>query len=266
MFRKTVLQIGLAQRAGLRLFSSDKNSSNMLKNVVMMNSTTRRIINSKSIYRNCSEQAMRSPFYENLDLERNFMNEFQLHTLHVWIVHRKLAVGKDKNESKLTQEEVYDAFWENTERRIRREGVKEIFLSSRLLELQKASFGASMLFDKGVKEAFENDGDCTELANSLSRVFMNERGVDESSVEFARYVLDELHHMYSWEDDIVHEGRFTWGLPPLTSQEQLQKEAKFLENPWRCAISVWGKPYWYNIKTNERVWDMPEGDNVPQTC
>ena len=77
--------------------------------------------------------------------ELDFQQQHQLYMLHMWMVHHRLL--REGEAGKLLQESLFDAYWENTTRRIRSTGIHELTLNKHLSEVQRWSFGAAVSYD-----------------------------------------------------------------------------------------------------------------------
>lgn len=97
--------------------------------------------------------------------ELDFHQQHQLYMLHMWMVHHRLL--QEGETGKLLQESLFDAYWENTTRRIRSTGIHEMTLNKNLSEVQRWSFGAAVSYDHAF--AVEKEQKKVELGSALWR-------------------------------------------------------------------------------------------------
>lgn len=236
---------------------------NGLSSMMLTSSRVERLRNADSIYRSCKEQASRHEFLTNLSISKDsFLKKHQIITLHVWFAHRYLMSRDEEGEAIKSQ--VYEYFWEDTERRLRGHGIKEISISKNLRDMQTATVSALRLLDEGVHAALyaneaSDEYDVEKLREAVTTIFYGEgESVDSKKTDaLVSYVLDELSALSRMDAGDVFVGRFCWGEPPLATKEQIEAAQRSREDPWKPAIDVFGKEYWFHANTKEARWEKP---------
>jgi hypothetical protein len=219
-----------------------------------------RIRQAQAIYRSCTYHAESPSLRRELQLPNDaFASRHQLTVIHVWIVNKRLIKERSKSARKL-QSELFDTFWENTERRIRQAGIAEMSVSKNMGEVQKITFGAMVSYDIGLKTTDDKDH---ELASAVWRnLFASQESVpDELVYRVARWMRSEVDRVVNLPLSQVEEGDLEWTLPDgsqVTEEDRKQLIEKGLDGEWRSAIAVDGKQYWWNTKTRESKWEKPK--------
>jgi cytochrome b pre-mRNA-processing protein 3 len=61
--------------------------------------------------------------------------------MHLWFLHKRLISDKaDNHAALLVQEELFDIFWDDTQKRIREQGVAELTVNKHLNDVQQYTF------------------------------------------------------------------------------------------------------------------------------
>jgi hypothetical protein len=77
-------------------------------------------------------------FHREGKIKRDFKSMHMLQLLHVWLIHRRLIANIDGNESesKELQEQLFDRLWDDTQQRIRGQGLPELSVNTQLKAVQ----------------------------------------------------------------------------------------------------------------------------------
>jgi len=81
---------------------------------------------SEAIFRSIEEQATQSVWWDTLGLQRNWITEHAMISLHVWLLHNRFKVDFNVPglfNGRRMQEMLFERFWEDTTLRIRNAGV-----------------------------------------------------------------------------------------------------------------------------------------------
>ena len=206
------------------------------------------IRHSHTVFRSCHEVGTQEHMLPHLILEDNFFHKHALINLHVWMIHNRLrCIGA---EGKVTQEQLYDRFWEDTTERIRILGVPELTVNKHLKETQTFSFGAAMAYDQGLNTSKD------ELAGAIYRnIFQSpveeRNGLEQSIFEVADYIQDQVAHLAKQSDDDVLIGKISWSSSPGGKKI---KDSTYKSEEWKEAISDTGDVYYWNPRTRETRW------------
>ena len=195
-----------------------------------------------------AEQQASESYVRYLRQPDEFMPRHQIIMLHIWMLHKRLMA--DGAQGKALQAELFEALWENTMRRIRATGVHEMTVNKHLRDVQRMSLGAATSYDYGL--AHDND-DNLELGSALWRnLFMKREQVpDQLVLDMATFVRKEVDRIGSIPRDELYNGQFSWSLPAGVKPDSI------LQTPWRRAIAVDGRPYFWNSVTREASWEVP---------
>jgi hypothetical protein len=208
-----------------------------------------------ALLRTCVSRGGHSTLLRYFDVRPAFPLTHQLIVLHTWIVSKRLLHDQDK----ALQRELFTALWENTERRIRAEGVNEMSVNKHLAEVQRLSYGALTAYDAGFAQT--SDGD-QELGSSLYRnVFAANKAVSDAVVlDTAAWLRGEVGRVRTMDREFFRQGQLFWTLPRgavVTSEDLLAEEARGAAGEWRRALAVDGRHYWWNIDSRESRWERP---------
>jgi len=205
-----------------------------------------------ALYRSCEEQAMLLAIDPSFGLQmdwfdnNNFHSRQQMIMLHVWMVHKRLLA--EEESGKEIQENLFDACWEYTTRRIRSTGVHELTVNKHLAEIQKTCFAAAVSYDHGIN--ITNDENL-ELGSALWRnVYLhNEKIPDEQVYKLADYVRNQVSTFGRTGSESVLDATLPW--------LKLAPDVSSVRTKWRRDLSADGRTYWWNAETRESQWDPP---------
>eukprot|EP01138_Halocafeteria_seosinensis_P006805 gb/GECG01006958.1/.p1 GENE.gb/GECG01006958.1/~~gb/GECG01006958.1/.p1 ORF type:complete len:416 (+),score=59.94 gb/GECG01006958.1/:1-1248(+) len=217
--------------------------------------------NARTVFRSLEEQATQDCWFDALGLDRTWLNEHNLIALHVWIVHRRHMIdlyGEREFNGRLADKELFDYFWEDTQRRIRNAGVGEVSVNKQLEMVQKATFMDMFEYDAGIAVT---DDDNLELAGALFRgIFQSDENVNtETVLQLADWVREEVWNILTHPKEDFYRGWITWS-PALgeTKQDRVERQKQMFRGEWRESIWADGKIYFYNTVTGESTQEIPE--------
>lgn len=234
----------------------------LLKLLGFMNEDDRLYRDSTCLFQSCVNQTALPEFYRALRLTPNFRSQQALLMVHVWLVHRRLAL--EGTDGKVMQELMFDRLWEETVVRIRYLNVSELTVNKHLAEVQQAGFNACISYDRGLKDspaAFQN-----AIAKHL---LDNETPTGQRIAStMAEYMKRELKNLETVDAKYIIEGTIPWSPHPVASADVPVAEdedytligQKF--GNWRTALDNRGKLYYWNQTTRYSVWDRPTEDQL----
>lgn len=202
-----------------------------------------------------------------LGIQKNWITEHALISLHVWLLHNRFKVDynvKGEFNGRRMQEELFARLWEDTTLRIRNAGIAEISVNKQLENVQKVTFDDMFSYDAAIKEVEDED---MELSAALWKgVFREDEGADtEAVLRLADYVRRELINIMLQPAEDVYRGWITWG-PCVgeTEEDRLQRQQRMLQGEWREALHPDGRVYFYHTSTHETRWEPPQEGLYPR--
>ena len=157
------------------------------------------------------------------------------------------------------QEALFEAFWEDTSRRIRAAGVSGMSFSGQLGAVQRGTFDDMFGYDAAIRVG---DDDNMELGAAVWKGVFRETGTADTGgvLALADYVRTEVLSVLTQPAEDVYRGWVEWG--PAVGETQEGRDARLrsmFEGEWRDALDPAGKLYYYHTATHERRWTEPEG-------
>lgn len=255
-----------------------------------------RVILASSLFESIKHQAYNSQWYiespsdDDYKIKPEFRQIHAMLSMHMWFIHRRLLAenkrlsdnSTKKNDNLLLQEELFELFWTDTTSRIRaQEGIIEMTVNKHLKDAQRATFVHVTQYDHAF-ESYPNDVE-KRFEIICDAVWKHVLGGEEDSNEdlirkIGAYVEYQLANVVlKLPDDYFVEGRIAWGnIPNLSSgvdlgdidklNEKDRDEKRlsgplrgmtFLRDNWVQVLSVAGKPYYWNMDTNQTSWEKP---------
>lgn len=218
--------------------------------------------NVAAVMRSCEEQATQEAWYTALGLPRSFMTEHSLLALHLWMIHRRHVVDFwEPGEfcGRLSDKEMFEAFWQDTQRRIRAVGVTEMSVNKQLEHVQKATLMDMFELDTGLAAT---DDENLSLAGALYRgLFQQDPDIPaERVLLMADWVRREVWNILTQPVEDVYRGWITWSPVLGESREQrLDRQKQLFDgSQWRDAVWIDGSVYFANPVTGERTRKLEE--------
>eukprot|EP00560_Eucampia_antarctica_P007784 CAMPEP_0197827226 /NCGR_PEP_ID=MMETSP1437-20131217/4052_1 /TAXON_ID=49252 ORGANISM="Eucampia antarctica, Strain CCMP1452" /NCGR_SAMPLE_ID=MMETSP1437 /ASSEMBLY_ACC=CAM_ASM_001096 /LENGTH=273 /DNA_ID=CAMNT_0043427991 /DNA_START=89 /DNA_END=910 /DNA_ORIENTATION=+ len=228
------------------------------------------------LFRAAQDRACELHWFTEGRISNEFRARHSLLTLHIWFLHKRLL----KEDDLWLQEEVFDILWNDSKSRIRAvDGIHELTVNKHLKDVQQVTFQHCTHLDHvttlplGSKERME------ELCAAIWIHILLKRDGETESPEITEQVIRRMAAYVEYQyDNIVHklplehfkEGRVAWGnLPEFTGLKMKAKkiEAWHYEGPssdlnlldgWKHVLTDAGDSYYWNTKTNEAQWDVPD--------
>ncbi|CAI5716781.1 unnamed protein product [Hyaloperonospora brassicae] len=224
---------------------------------------------SSAVFQSCMNATARPEYYQALGIGRSFRSQQALLMVHVWLVHRRLAL--EGEQGKVMQELMFDRLWEETVVRIRYYGISELAVNKHLAEVQQVCFNACVAYDKGL-----TDGPNVLQTAVAQHLLENEttEGLRIASI-MAIHMKRELKHLEKVDAKYIVEGTIPWSSFPATSLSAANKSGMDDDDDdddvvligqrfgnWRSALDNRGRLYYWNLTTRYSVWDRPTGDKL----
>ncbi len=256
-----------------------------------------RVILASSLFESIKHQAHNSQWYiespsdDDYKIKPEFRQIHAMLSMHMWFIHRRLLAENKrlsdnstiKHDNLLLQEELFELFWTDTTSRIRaQEGIIEMTVNKHLKDAQRATFVHLTQYDHAF-ETYPNDVE-KRFEIICDAVWKHVLGGEEDANEdlirkIGAYVEYQLANVVlKLPDDYFVEGRIAWGnIPNLSSgvvdsgdidkvnekdcdENRLSGPLRgmtFLRDNWVQVLSVAGKPYYWNMDTNQTSWEKP---------
>jgi cytochrome b pre-mRNA-processing protein 3 len=231
---------------------------------------------SRSLLFNCKNQASHEDWFAVNKgwVGTDFRSRHSILLVHIWLIHKRLLLCGDKSSKKqglAIQESMFDELWDDTSNRIREAGINELSINKYLTQVQGYSFKACVELDEALTKP-SRDEKVEEIAGVVWRSVYNKRDeVDEDRVlALANYVESEHTSLQNVSDNAMLEGRVAFSSVPVFQSKPTRKpqETASIEDllasakekdEWKRATAATGRTYYFNVKTRETRWDLPEG-------
>ncbi|KAG7379362.1 hypothetical protein PHYPSEUDO_008718 [Phytophthora pseudosyringae] len=228
-----------------------------------LNEDDRLFRHSTAVFQSCMNYTARPEYYRALGLPRSFRAQQALLMVHVWLVHRRLAL--EGEQGKIMQELMFDRLWEEIVVRIRYLDISELTVNKHLAQVQQVCFNACIAYDQGLKNG--PNVLQTAVAQNLLEDATPE-GLRIASI-MAEYMKRELKNLEKVDAKYIMEGTIPWSPLPETHVKTIPEGddgnvvligQRF--GNWRSALDNRGKLYYWNLSTRYSVWDRPTGDKL----
>lgn len=146
-------------------------------------------VSSEDLFRSIEEQATQEVWWEALGIQRNWITEQALISLHVWLLHNRFKVEYNCEglyNGRRMQEQIFERLWEDTTMRIRNAGIAEISVNKQLENVQKITFDDFFGYDAAIKADAKAEAEQEEAgAGSASEKASSSSTSDKSTNPFA---------------------------------------------------------------------------------
>ncbi|KAL7688260.1 putative WW domain, ubiquinol-cytochrome c chaperone/UPF0174, WW domain superfamily [Plasmopara halstedii] len=216
--------------------------------------------NSTAVFQSCMNYTARPEYYSELGISKSFRAQQALLMVHVWLVHRRLAL--EGEQGKVMQELLFDRLWEETVVRIRYLNISELSVNKYLAQVQQIGFNSCIAYDKGLK----NGPNVLQTAVA-QHLLDNEtpEGLRIASI-MAEYMKRELKNLEKVDAEYIMKGTIPWSSLPQTHVKNRPEDDDDVVligqrfGNWRSALDNRGKLYYWNLTTRYSVWSRPTGD------
>lgn len=155
----------------------------------------------RALYAAAVEQARRTVFYTDLGVADSANGRFELYSLHVILLLRRLKAGGDSAAE--TAQVLFDTYVSSLDDALREQGVGDLSVAKTMRKLGEAFYGRVRSYD----EAFDTLPDTTPLRTLIARTACAEGGDAEA---LTLYVSTALADFAAESDTALLEGRVRW--------------------------------------------------------
>lgn len=234
----------------------------------------KRSVLGEKLFRSAQYRANDLAWYREARIPYEFRTRHAILTMHIWFLHKRLLADRvDPHAALLVQEELFDILWNDSQSRIRAEGVNELTVNKHLKDVQQLTFKHCTHYD----HAFHEYGDdpkrrFEELALAVWMHVLNrdEEAYDDQLRRLAAYVEYQYANIVMGVPDLYFwEGRIPWGnIPdfsgmkdndgnPLDEVDYSVLASEELPKPWMKMLTFAGEAYYWNTETDETTWKRP---------
>jgi cytochrome b pre-mRNA-processing protein 3 len=193
--------------------------------------------------------------------------------MHLWFLHKRLISDKaDNHAALLVQEELFDIFWDDTQKRIREQGVAELTVNKHLNDVQQYTFQHLTHYDHTFSEfELKPKARFEELCGVFwVHVLNREEDFCSDQVQRMAYYIDTQYNniMNRLPETYWREGRLAWvDLPDFSKMRDNQgkimpevpvDEEDVLPDGWYKALSTAGESYYWNPSAIKSQWERPK--------
>lgn len=150
--------------------------------------------NAVSLYRTAVDKARMPVFYEHWQVPDSFEGRFEMVTLHVYLIIRRLKQGDEGSKAgrEAVSQHLFDSMFRNMDDTLREMGVGDLSVARKVRVMAEAFYGRAGIYEK----ALDHDDD-QDLVAALSRnIYGEEDGVINSSAShlavYVRSVIVDL--------------------------------------------------------------------------
>lgn len=164
------------------------------------------------LYAAIVEQARQPAFYRDLGVADSFDGRFDLISLHMILVMRRL---KDDREltGKLSQA-LFDYMFDDIDMNLREMGFGDMGVLKRVKKMAQAFYGRLESYDRGLEQ-----DDNADLTSALARnLFLDERATGENTAAIAAYMRRQSAHLRSCDAGRLLEGELEFAPSPETEK------------------------------------------------
>lgn len=192
--------------------------------------------------------------------------------MHVWFLHKRLISDKvDPHFSLLVQEELFDFLWNDTQSRIRAEGVNELTVNKHLKDTQQVTFQHLTHYDHAYTEFETQTQKRFEEVSALIWIHIllrDEEVFDDQLKRLALYIEAQYENIVKLTpDEYFWEGRIAWiDLPDFTGMRDRKGKRlpdlpphpdDVLPKGWYKTLTDAGKTYYWNPERGTTQYERP---------
>jgi cytochrome b pre-mRNA-processing protein 3 len=152
-------------------------------------------------------QARQPGFYTDLGVEDRIDARFELYTLHVILLVRRLR-GEGEQAGEVSQA-LFDTYVGALDDALRELGVGDLSVAKKMRKLGEAVYGRIKAYDT----ALAPDAGDDELKGLIARTVFGEEDASERAAPLAAYVLQAQSALRDQPLETVLEGRLAWPAP-----------------------------------------------------
>lgn len=155
----------------------------------------------RALYARAVEQARNPGFYLTLGVADSANGRFELYSLHVILMLRRLKAGGARAAE--TAQSLFDVYITELDQALREQGVGDLSMAKTMRKLGEAFYGRVRSYD----EAFDALPDTAPLHALLART-LGEEGGDPAGL--TRYAVAALAGLAGEADEALLDGRVNW--------------------------------------------------------
>jgi len=160
------------------------------------------------LYRTIVEQARHPAFYRDFGVADTFDGRFDMISLHMILVMRRLKTDVDQTR-KLSQA-LFDYMFNDIDLNLRELGIGDMGVLTRVKKMAKAFYGRLESYDLGLAQ----DGD-SDLTAALQRNLFRENATTEANlVSIAAYMRRQSDHLAAWDVAYLLKGELEFAVSP----------------------------------------------------
>lgn len=161
------------------------------------------------LYGRIVAQARLESFYTQQGVADTVNGRFDLITLHIYIVMRRLK-DLEKGAGNQLSQDLFDVMFADMDKNMREMGVGDLRVGKKVKALATAFYGRIKAYDEGLAEV-----DGATLVDSLRRNLYHESTPTDAQVEnIAGYVMREIEASKAWSLATISASDFTFGPAP----------------------------------------------------
>jgi len=157
----------------------------------------------QALYAAAAEQARLPVFYAALGAPDTANGRFELYSLHVILLLRRLKGGGE--QAAATAQALFDAYVGSLDEALRESGVGDLSMAKKMRKLGEAFYGRVRSYD----EALDQLPDLTPLNGLVART-VYEDGEAARAERLTLYAARALQALQAQPDDLVLDGRVSW--------------------------------------------------------
>jgi len=230
-----------------------------------------RIIMADRLFRFAQIRADDPRWYGPGRIGRDFRPRHAMLTMHLWFLQKRLIKNKDQN-SLLTQEELFEVFWDDTLKRIRAEGLSEMTINKHLKDVQQFTFQHLTHYDHAFAEYELKPKARYEEICGIVWIHILQRAEKFNSDQVQRlafYIDAQFNNIHNLlPEEYWKEGQMAWidipSFKNLTDNatgevlpEKTVYEEDVLPKGWYKALTTAGEPYYWNPTQVSSQWEKP---------
>ena len=199
--------------------------------------------------------------------------------MHLWFLHKRLVAdtSEEHHNSLDIQEELFEIFWDDTQKRIRERGIPELSVNSQLEKVQQYTFHHLTHYDHAYSE-YELDPKRRhqELRTIVyQHILLSEPDVNVCSDQVERlalYIESQYHNILNHlPEPYWRKGQLAWvDIPdfsdlrdhkgkPIPNVVYDPKDPLIVLPPgWYKALANSGEPFYWNPDKAVAQWKLPE--------
>jgi cytochrome b pre-mRNA-processing protein 3 len=160
-----------------------------------------------ALFHSASTQARHRDFYTTLGVEDRIDARFELYTLHVALLNRRLR--RQGEFAAETSQVLFDTYLASLDDSLRELGVGDLSVGKKMRKLGEAFYGRAKSYD----EALADDADAAALGAVLARTVFGDDAALDRATPLADYVRRAEAELAAQSNDDILGGHPVWPSP-----------------------------------------------------